>query len=139
MDVKRCYLSGPQKYIVLLLLTIAIYCMLKYHLIYKEAYYYIILKERMNARIQEIEKSRGSYIKNLMSNYNHNKNQSHQVEFSHASSFLLLNSMHFVTTAREFKIVPIRRLNSLDGEYLLTKTLSHLFCKTAIFFCEYHH
>ena len=100
-------------------LTIAIYFMLKYHLFYKEAYYYKVVKERMNARIHEIEKSRVSYIKNLMSNYNHNsssKNKLYQVEFSHVSSFLLLYSMHFVTIARQFKIVPIRRLNSLDGE-----------------------
>ena len=98
------------QYIVLLLLTIAIYCMLEYHLIYKEAYYYNIVKERMNARIHEIEKSRVSYIKNLMFNYNHNsssKHQLYQVEFSHVSSSLLLHSMYFVTKARQFKIVPI--------------------------------
>ena len=41
-------------------MTIAIYFMSKYHLIYKEAYYYKVVKERMNARIHEIEKSRVS-------------------------------------------------------------------------------
>ena len=87
--------------------------------IYKEAYYYIILKERMNARIHEIEKSRVSYIKNLMFNYNHNsssKNQLYQVEFSHVSPSLLFHSIHFLTNARQFKIVPIWGLNTLQSE-----------------------
>ena len=100
--------------------------MLIYHLIYKEGYYYKVVKERMNARINEIEKSRVSYINNIMSNYNHNsssKNQLYQVEFSHVSPSLLFHSLHFVTIARQFKIGPTLRLNTLDGEYLLTKPL----------------
>ena len=114
--------------------------MLKYHLIYKEAYYYNVVNERMNARIHEIEKSRVSYIKNLMSNYNHNsssKNQLYQVEFSHVSSSLLLHSIHFVTIAREFKIVPIWRLNTLDGEEG-TKSIRYLVV-SLFFFRENHH